>query len=163
MTGVFLGPSVLGRLPGHLTSNLFPRQVLPYLTVLAQVAVVLFMFAVGYEIEFGTLRSHGWAAPLVAVSAFGIPVALGMACVLLGHRAFAVVGEVHADRSFLLFVGAAMAITALPVLAAIVRERGLAGTTAGNVATAAAGGMDVLAWLVLAGALIGRGHSGPVP
>ena len=57
----------------------------------------------------------------------------------------------------------ATAITALPVLAAIVRERGLAGRTAGDVATAAAGIMDVAAWLVLAAALIGTGRSaGPV-
>jgi Kef-type K+ transport system membrane component KefB len=59
-----------------------------------------------------------------------------------------------------LFMGAAASITALPVLASIVRDRNLAGTPAGVIATAAAGIMDVLAWLVLGAALIGTGHSG---
>lgn len=59
-----------------------------------------------------------------------------------------------------MFMGVATSITALPVLASIVRDRGLAGTTSGVIATAAAGIMDVLAWLVLAAALIGTGHSG---
>ena len=68
LTGVVLGPSLLGRLPGHLTATLFPPQVLPYLTVLSQIAVVIFMFAVGYEIEFGAMRGHGRAVPLVAAS-----------------------------------------------------------------------------------------------
>lgn len=63
-------------------------------------------------------------------------------------------------HSFVLFMGVAVSITAMPVLASIVRERGLAGTTPGAFATAVAGSMDVLAWLVLAAALIGTGHAG---
>jgi Kef-type K+ transport system membrane component KefB len=161
LTGVLLGPSLLGRLPGHLTSHLFPSHVLPYLSVLSQVAVVIFMFAVGYEIEFGALRAHGRVVPLVALCALVVPMALGIGSVLLLRPEFASIGITHEDRSFILFMGAATSITALPVLASIVRDRGLAGTTAGVIATAAAGIMDVLAWLVLAAALIGTGHSGP--
>jgi Kef-type K+ transport system membrane component KefB len=160
ITGIILGPSLLGRLPGHLTSHLFPSHALPYLNVLSQVAVVIFMFAVGYEIEFGTLRAYGRSVPLVALGALLVPMGLGIGCVLLFRPEFASLGIVHESRSFVLFMGAAMSITALPVLASIVRDRGLAGTTAGVIATAAAGIMDVLAWLVLAAALIGTGHSG---
>ena len=160
LTGVVLGPSVLGRLPGHLTGHFFPHQALPYLTVLSQVAVVIFMFAVGYEIEFRSLRGHGRAVPAVAVGALVVPMGLGMVCVLIFRPEFAAIGMVHQGWPFVLFMGAATSITALPVLAAIVRERGLAGTTAGVIATAAAGIMDVLAWLVLAAALIGAGHGG---
>jgi len=161
LTGVLLGPSVLGRLPGHLTSHLFPHQVLPYLTVLAQVAVAIFMFAVGYEIDLTRLRGGGRAVPLSGASALAVPMGLGMGLVLLFHSGFAAVGQAHQGRSFLLFMGVATSITAMPVLAAIVRERGLAGTLAGVTATAAAGSMDVVAWLLLAAALIGSGHSGP--
>ncbi len=163
LTGVVLGPSLRGRLPGHLTSHLFPHQVLPYLTVLSQIAVVVFMFGVGYEIEFGAMRGHGRAVPLVAASALGVPLALGMGCVLIFRSDFTALGQAHQGRSFLLFMGVACSITALPVLAAIVRERGLAGTGAAAIATSAAGIMDVLAWLVLAAALIGTGHSGRFP
>jgi Kef-type K+ transport system membrane component KefB len=160
LTGIVLGPSLLGRLPGHLTTHLFPNDALPYLNVLSQVAVVIFMFAVGYEIEFGTLRAHGRVVPLVALVALFVPMGLGVACALLFRPEFASIGIGHEGRSFVLFMGAATSITALPVLASIVRDRNLAGTTAGVIATAAAGIMDVLAWLVLAAALIGTGHVG---
>jgi Kef-type K+ transport system membrane component KefB len=160
LTGVLFGPSLLGRLPGHLTAHLFPRAVLPSLTALAQVAVVIFMFTVGYELDFGAIRRRGRAVPVVAGSALALPMGLGIACVLLYRSGFAAIGEPHDGHSFVLFMGVATSITAMPVLASIVRERGLAGTTPGAVATAAAGIMDVLAWLVLAAALIGTGHSG---
>ncbi len=159
LTGVLLGPSLLGRLPGHLTTHLFPPAVLPSLTSLAQVAVVVFMFSVGYELDFGAMRGHGRAVPLVATTALAVPMGLGIACVLLYRSGFAAIGEPRDGRSFVLFMGVAMSITAMPVLAAIVRDRGLAGTTVGTVATAVAGTMDVLAWLVLAAALIGTGQA----
>jgi Kef-type K+ transport system membrane component KefB len=161
ITGVILGPSLLGRLPGRLTSHLFPSHVLPYLNVLSQVAVVIFMFGVGYEIELGRLRAHGRSVPLIALGALFVPMGLGIAYALIFHPEFTSIGMGHQSRSFVLFMGAATSITALPVLASIVRDRNLAGTTAGVIATAAAGIMDVLAWLVLAAALIGTGHSGP--
>ena len=160
LTGVLLGPSLLGRLPGHLTAHLFPPTVLPSLTALAQMAVVIFMFTVGYELDFGAIRERGRAVPLVAVAALAVPMGLGIACVLLYRSGFAAIGEPRDGRSFVLFMGVAMSITAMPVLAAIVRERGLAGTTAGGIAIAVAGTMDVLAWLVLAAALIGTGQAG---
>jgi Kef-type K+ transport system membrane component KefB len=160
LTGVLLGPSLLGRLPGHLTAHLFPHAVLPSLTSLAQVAVVIFMFTVGYELNFGVMGKHGRAVPAVAAAALAVPMGLGIACVFLYRSGFAAIGEPAHGRSFVLFMGVAMSITAMPVLAAIVRERGLAGTAAGEIATAVAATMDVLAWLVLAAALIGTGQSG---
>ena len=66
LAGVLLGPSLLGRLPGHLTAHLFPHAVLPSLTSLAQVAVVTFMFTVGYELDFGAMGKHGRAVPVAA-------------------------------------------------------------------------------------------------
>lgn len=161
LTGVLLGPTLLGRLPGHLTGHLFPGEALPYLNVLSQVAVVIFMFTVGYEIEFGAIRRHGRVVPLLALGALLVPMGLGIACVLFLRPEFAGLGAGPEGRSFVLFLGVATSITALPVLAAIVRDRNLAGTTAGIIATAAAGMMDVLAWLVLAAALIGTGHADP--
>lgn len=163
VTGLLLGPSLLGRLPGHLTVHLFPHSSLPSLTALAQIAVVIFMFAVGYEIDFRAMRGHRRAVPLVAASALAVPMGLGVAFVLLFRRGFAHIGEPHDGHSFVLFIGVATSITAMPVLAAIVRERGLAGTTVGVIATTAAGAVDVLTWLVLAAALIGTSHSGRFP
>jgi Kef-type K+ transport system membrane component KefB len=160
LTGILLGPSLLGHLPGHLTKHLFPPTVLPALTTLAQVGVVIFMFTVGYEIDFGSLRGRGRAVPLIAASALLVPMSLGIACALVFRSRFSALGEVHTGRSFVLFMGVAVSITALPVLAALIRERDLAGTPVGIISTAAAGIMDVLAWLLLAAALIGTGHKG---
>jgi Kef-type K+ transport system membrane component KefB len=155
MVGVLLGPTVLGHLPGHLTSRLFPHGVLPFLTVLSQVAVVIFMFVVGYELDWRSVRGSRRAVPLVAVGALVIPMGLGTAAPLILSSSFATLGQQHISHSLVLFMGVAMSITALPVLAAIARERGIAGSTAGVTATSAAGLMDVASWLVLAAALVG--------
>src|SRR5215510_3006114 len=79
LTGVLLGPSLLGRLPGHLTAHLIPPAVLPSLPSLAQVAVVNFMFAVGYELGFGAIRGRGRVVPLVGAAALAVPMGLGIA------------------------------------------------------------------------------------
>jgi K+:H+ antiporter len=163
--GILLGPSLLGRLPGHLTSRLFPRVALPSLTVLSQVAIVIFMFTVGYELDRRSLRGHRRAVPLVAAAALLVPMGLGSGAALIFRSSFAALGQPHIGHSFVLFVGVAMSITALPVLAAITRERGIAGSTAGATAITAAGVMDVAAWLMLAVALAGtaEGPGGPWP
>jgi Kef-type K+ transport system membrane component KefB len=164
LAGILLGPSLLGRLPGHLTDRLFTHAAIPYISVISQLAVVIFMFAVGYEIDFRPLRGRGRAAPLVAASALLVPLALGSAVAVVARHAFTAMGEPRTDtRSFVLFMGVATSVTALPVLASIVRERGLAGTAAGTIATTAAGIMDVSAWLVLAVALIGTSAAASRP
>jgi Kef-type K+ transport system membrane component KefB len=155
IAGILLGPTLLGHFPGHLTARLFPHSVLPTLNGLAQVAVVLFMFVVGYELDLRRLQGRRRAVPMIALSALIIPMGLGIGATLAFHSEFVGLGEPHHLRpSFVLFMAVALSITALPVLAAIVRERGIAGTTAGTTATAAAGLMDVAAWLALAAALV---------
>jgi Kef-type K+ transport system membrane component KefB len=150
LAGILLGPSVLGRLPGHPSSRLFPAAVLPSLTVLSQIAIVIFMFVVGYELDWPQLSRQRRVVPLIAASALVVPMALGAGTALVLKSQFAALGQPHVSRSFVLFMGVAVSITALPVLAMIVRERGMAGSTAGVAATAAAGIMDVAAWLILA-------------
>ena len=163
LAGILLGPSFLGRLPGHLTSRLLPHPVVSSLTVLAQVAVVIFMFVVGYELDHRALHGRWRAAPLVAAAALVVPMALGSGAALIFRSSFAALGQPHISHSFVLFLGVAVSVTALPVLAAIARERGIAGTTAGVTATAAAGIMDVGAWLVLAVVLVSSTHKPGLP
>jgi Kef-type K+ transport system membrane component KefB len=155
LAGILLGPSALGRLPGHLTSRLFPHAAVPSLTVLSQVAIVIFMFVVGYEFDRRSLRGRRRAVPLIAVGALLVPITLGSGAVLIFKPSVVALGQTHISHSLALFMGVAVSITALPVLAAIVRERGIAGSTAGVTALAAAGVMDVAAWVVLAAALVG--------
>jgi Kef-type K+ transport system membrane component KefB len=163
LAGILFGPSFLGRLPGHLTNRLFPHAALPYLTVMSQVAVVLFMFVVGYELDRTTFRRTCRAALLVAAAALVVPMALGSGTAIVFRSEFAALGQSSSSHSFILFMGVATSITALPVLAAIMRERGISGTTAAVTATAAAGIMDVAAWIVLAAALTGTAGGSPRP
>ncbi|MFF5014728.1 cation:proton antiporter [Streptomyces sp. NPDC001165] len=157
LAGIALGPTLLGRLPGDPSARLFPAEARPFLSVLAQIAVVLFLFVAGYEIEFRTFRA-GRTAVSVAVAALLTPMALAVGAVELCGGLFSAVDPRHAGQhSFAMFMAVALSITALPVLAAIVRERGAVGTPAGTVAIAAAGFMDVAAWLVLAAVLSDSG------
>src|SRR5215469_2274163 len=155
LAGILLGQSCLGRFPGHLTDRLFPHHVLPFLNVISQMAVAIFMFVVGYELSPQFSRKNRRPAVLVAAAALVIPFAFGSGSAVLFKADLAGLGQAHFGRSFVLFMGVATAITALPVLASIVRERDIAGTTAGITSTAAAGIMDVAAWIVLAAALTG--------
>ena len=110
--------------------------------VAGDVALVLAVSAI-----FGASRNGRRHAPLlVAVIALLAPMVLGAGTVLVFRSSFAEIGQPHIDRSFILFMAVAISITALPVLAAIVRERGIAGTIAGTTAMSAAGLMDAAAW-----------------
>jgi Kef-type K+ transport system membrane component KefB len=124
------------------------------------------MFGVGYELNRKALRDGYRAAVLVAVAALAVPLLLGSGSVLVVKSAYTSLGQSAAGHSLILFMGVAVSITALPVLAAIMRERGISGTKAGVTATAAAGIMDVAAWILLAAALVGTskvsGRSWPV-
>jgi Kef-type K+ transport system membrane component KefB len=155
IAGIMFGPSLLGRLPGHLSSHLFPRTALPSLTVLSQLAIVLFMFVAGYELGQRPLKRQCRAGLLVAAAALSVPMIMGSGAALVFRSAFAAQGQAHVSSSFILFTGVALSITALPVLAAITRERGIAGTIAGTTSMTAAGIMDVAAWVLLAAALVG--------
>ncbi|HEX6519186.1 MAG TPA: cation:proton antiporter [Streptosporangiaceae bacterium] len=164
IAGLLLGPSVLGRLPGHLTSRLFPSSALPSLNALAQVSIVIFMFAVGYELDRRSLRPRGRTAMLVAVAALLVPMGLGSGTAVVLGPEFAELGQPRSGLSFIAFIGVAVSVTALPVLAAVLRERNITGTVA-DVATIAAGIMDGVAWLALAivaGTAHTQGWSWPV-
>jgi Kef-type K+ transport system membrane component KefB len=158
LAGILLGPSLLGRLPGHFTTRLFSPAAHTSLTALAQIAVVLFMFSVGYHLDLRRLSGQRRAVPLVAAAALLVPLALGSGTALALRPAFASLGDPHISRGFLLYMGVTMSITALPVLAAIVAERGIADTVAAVTAVAAAGIMDAAAWLILAAAVLAGGH-----
>ncbi|MFF3500908.1 cation:proton antiporter [Streptomyces sp. NPDC003247] len=163
LAGIVLGPSVLGQLPGDPSSMLVPDEVLPHLGVLGQVALVLFMFSVGCELDTSLLRHQGRTVTTVSVAALVVPMAAGVA---LGWLAVGT-GIAPAGASdgwvFPLYLAVALSITAMPVLASIIRDRGLSGTVPGTVATASAALTDVVGWLVLAGVVALAGPHGRSP
>jgi Kef-type K+ transport system membrane component KefB len=141
--GILLGPTLFG---GAVTRALFPAEVQPSLTILANVGVAVFMFLVGLELNRNLLRGQGRIASGVALCAIVLPFALGavLALYLLRHH------PSTQRPAYILFLGTAMAITAFPVLARILTDRGLLATPIGALALACASIDDVLAWSLLA-------------
>lgn len=160
IAGVLLGPSVLGALLPGVEHHLFPTELRPLLYVAGQLGLVLFMFQSGYEFRLDRMKSV--AKPAAMVSAAGVltPLALGAALTWAVH------GSVDASppgiplHVTVLFVGVTLAITAFPMLARIILERGLTGTVFGTISLAAGALDDVAAWILLAGVVsLARGTS----
>ena len=151
VAGIALGPSLLGLLPGDLPHQLFPTAVLPYLNLLAQFGLALFMFGVGYELELTELRGQSRDTALVSTFSIAVPFLLGVPTGLLlysGHSS--VNGHRVEPLALALFAGSAMSITAFPVLARILTERGLARSRIGTLSLTCAAIGDFVAWCTLA-------------
>ena len=151
IAGIALGPSLLGLLPGNLTTRLFPLSVRPDLNAIAQVGVLLFMFLVGWEMNTGDIRQRRGTVLGISLSSIALPFGTGVALATWLFHDHATVNHHHvSETAFVLFVGTAMAITAFPVLARIIIEHRLQMTPVGSLALASAAVGDVLAWCMLA-------------
>lgn len=159
--GIVLGPSVLGLLAPGAFAMLFPAGTIRFLNALSQVGLVFFMFLVGLELDPSQLRSRGETALLTSHTSIVVPFALGTALSLLLYPRFGPAGVPFA--TFALFTGAAMSVTAFPVLARIISERGLANTRLGALAVASAAVDDVSAWCILAAIVMVAHRSGAAP
>lgn len=148
IAGIVLGPSALGAVWPEATALLFPDQVMPYLDVLANIGLIFFMFLVGLELDVRLLRGRGHAAVWVSHASIVAPFLSGVALALV---LFPTLGSPQGSfTSFALFLGASMSITAFPVLARILTERGLYRTKLGAVTLTCAAVDDVTAWCILA-------------
>lgn len=152
IAGILLGPSLLGLIHhGAWMNALFPRALLGNLDVLSQLGVMLFMFLVGLELDPKFLRGQGSAALVTGTVGIVIPFVTGAAlATLLIHTQHSVTGEVSSPLVLCLFMGAAMSITAFPVLARILTERNLHKTRTGVLALTCAAMDDVMGWCILA-------------
>lgn len=161
--GIALGPSLLGSAAPDAYALLFPEQIGAALRGLAQFALVVFLFAVGYELDLKVLGARARTVVGVALTAFLVPMAAGSGCALLFREQLRALDMPHLTPGTVVFAGVALSITAVPVLTAMVRENGLAGTVPGVMAVSAAGLLDVIGWTVLAGTLLesGEGHELP--
>jgi len=148
VAGIILGPSLLGQLSPHTMAFLFPAESLEPLRLLSQIGVVLFMFVVGMELEIGDLRKKAYAAIMVSHASIVVPFFLGVTLALLLYKSQSP-GQTS-FTPFALFMGIAMSITAFPVLARILEDRGLSKTRLGGIAITCAAVDDVTAWCLLA-------------
>ncbi len=142
VAGILLGPTLLG----DASTALFPEDGRPLLKMVATLGLVLFMFLVGIELDLSHLADRQRLVATVAIVGVSVPFLLGVALarVLYPHH------DTGRYLPFALFMGAAMSITALPVLVRILRERGLHDKPLGVVATACAAGDDLICWCGLA-------------
>ena len=146
--GILLGPSLLGWVAPHLSAYLFPSSSLGPLSALSQVGVVIFMFLVGLGINPGELKNQGHAAVLTSHVSITAPFVLASFLALYLYPRLS--DDSVAFTNFALFMGAAMSITAFPVLARILTERNALGSRLGTVAIACAAVDDVTGWCILA-------------
>ena len=148
IAGILLGPSCLGMLSPGAQAFVFPAASLDTLQLLSQIGIILFMFVVGIELDVQHLRQRAQAAVLVSHASIVVPFFLGVACSLFLYHTLAPAPITF--RAFALFMGIAMSITAFPVLARILEERGLSTSSLGSTAIACAAVDDVTAWCLLA-------------
>lgn len=148
LAGLVLGPSALGSLAPGVVGWLLPPQVVTLVNLVGTVSLVLYMFAVGREVDARWFRVDGAALGAAALALVALPFALGVGVALGAEELLA--GPDVSTLAYALFIGTAMSVTAFPVLARLVAETGLAGQRLGNLALTCAAGTDVLAWAALA-------------
>lgn len=152
VAGIVLGPTVLGQFVGD---SLFPSTVQPSLNALADVGLVLYMFVVGMELDPDLIKGKERVAAGTALGATILPFGLGVLLALL------LAGE-HGGKNhliFVLFLATSLSVTAFPILARILNDRGMHRTQLGGIGLAGAGVADVLAWVILA-VVLGMAGSG---
>ncbi|NCA21231.1 MAG: cation/H(+) antiporter, partial [Crocinitomicaceae bacterium] len=148
IAGIVLGPSLVGYYFPEFSAALFPTQSLGNLQFLSQIGLILFMFVIGMELDLKVLKNKAHDAVVISHASIIIPFALGMGLAYFIYQSFAPEGIQF--LSFGLFLGIAMSITAFPVLARIVQERGLHKTKLGTVVITCAAADDITAWCILA-------------
>jgi Kef-type K+ transport system membrane component KefB len=146
--GILLGPSLFGFLAPELFAAVFPKESLGTLRLLSQIGVCLFMFAVGMELDLQHVKSKAHAAVAVSHASILLPYLLGVCLAYFIFSQLAQPGSTF--TAFALFMGISMSITAFPVLARILQERGISRTFLGSTAITCAAVDDVTAWSILA-------------
>ena len=161
IAGVALGPSLLGLLSPDFQKSIFPQESLKILYVGSQLGVGLYMFLVGAEFRLDLFHSRLRSAASVSIAGMAVPFALAALLTPWLMRQSGLFAAQTTQFEATLFMGAAISITAFPMLARIIKERGLSGTPLGTLALAAGAIDDAAAWCVLAIVLASFG-AGPL-
>ena len=150
IAGIFLGPSVVGMYFPDYSAMLFPKESLGNLQFLSQIGLMLFMFVIGMELDLKVLKNKANDAVVISHASIVIPFALGMGLSYFIYQNTLFTPKGVDFLSFSLFMGIAMSITAFPVLARIVQERGIHKTKLGTIVITCAAADDITAWCILA-------------
>ncbi len=159
VAGIILGPSVFGAYFPEVSSFLFPAASLGALSFISQIGLILFMFIIGMELDLKAIGKQAYGAVIISHASIIIPYTLGMGLAYFMYTEYAPAGISFV--SFALFMGIAMSITAFPVLARILQEKGMTKSKLGAMALTCAAADDITAWCILAAviALVKSGSS----
>lgn len=159
LAGILLGPSLFGWLFPDAFAAMFPPGSREILGLLANLGVVVFLFLIGLDLDPVLLYSRGRAAAAISAASIALPFALGVGLALVAYDQL-FEGSTRSRLASVLFMGAAMSITAFPVLARILTERNLHKSRVGVLSIAAAAVNDVFAWCILAVVVAVATHGG---
>ncbi len=159
VAGIMLGPSLLGWLAPSLQRQLFPPESVVLLNILSQIGIIFFLFLIGLELDPNLVRNRGKSTVVTALASIATPFVLGAGMTLTLYHT-SLFEDPSGEKRFAaaMFLGAAMSVTAFPVLARILAERNLQKTHLGTIAIACAAVNDVAAWVMLA-FVVGVAHS----
>lgn len=148
IAGILLGPSLLGQVWPAASAYVLPASVAPFLNVIAQVGIVLYMFLVGLELNPAYLRRNPKSVLAISHVSIILPFLLGAALSLLLYPVLATSDVPF--TVFILFMGISMSVTAFPVLARILTDRNMHQSRIGTIALTCAAAGDITAWCLLA-------------
>ncbi len=148
VAGLMLGPSLLGAISPGLYHFVLAPEAVPHLGIVANIGVVLFMFLVGLELDLSAMGGSSHLALAISHASIVVPFVLGSALALVLYPIYSHQGV--SFTVFSLFLGVSMSITAFPVLARILTDRGMQRTPLGRIALACAAVDDATAWCLLA-------------
>ena len=154
IAGILLGPSLLGLVAPSVQTALFPPASLGLLSTVSKFGLVLYMFVVGTHLQTNIIRRAFRSALLISLTGIVVPFVLGatLASFFYQDGRFFAPNVTHSLA--MIYLGAAMAVTAFPVLARIIEERGIGGTALGTLALSAGATDDAIAWCLLAIVLV---------
>jgi len=148
LAGIVLGPSLFGCFFPHAFNFLFATNSLGNINILSQIGLILFMFTIGMDLNLRVLKGKMSETYVISHSGIVIPFFLGMFLAYFIYREFATGHTTF--LSFALFIGTSMSVTAFPVLARIIQEKGKTTSNLGTISLASAAIDDVTAWCLLA-------------
>lgn len=148
IAGILLGPSLLGRIAPGAMAYLLPEEVGRPLNLIANLGLILYMFIIGLELDAASLWRQGHAVMAISHASIAAPLLLGVALAAVLYSSLAPAGVPF--PVFALFLGVAMSVTAFPVLARILTDRGASRSPLGIMALGCAAVDDVTAWCLLA-------------